>query len=90
MTACSIIFILGLVSDYYFGGNAGDSVIAAVIYAAIPNWQLFWLADALSSRKQIPLNYVLLAAVYAFPYLSMCCFLAISMFSRREIAENIG
>ena len=90
MTACSIIFILGLVSDYYFGGTAGDNVIFPIIYAAIPNWQLFWLADALSSRKQIPLNYVFFAAAYAFLYLSMCCFLAISMFSRREIAEDIG
>ena len=32
----------------------GGSRWASVLYTVIPNWQLFWLADALSLRSKIP------------------------------------
>src|SRR5450755_3906192 len=46
LAICSGIFLLGLMSDYFFGRRAvaGDWW-ASTLYSLIPNWQLFWLAD---------------------------------------------
>ena len=56
------MFLLGLMTDYLFKGAAdGGSWWAKVGYAVIPNWQQFWLADALEDKKSIPWTYVLKA-----------------------------
>ncbi len=85
---CSIVFLIGLVSDYYFGRHAGDSYVCAILYASIPNWQLFWLADALASKRSIPPAYVAYGAAYSAFYISFCSFLAMLLFSGREVAEG--
>ncbi len=85
MLACSALFLLGLVSDYYFAAKASGSVMYSILYAAVPNWQLFWLADALASRKAIPISYVLWAGVYLALYMGFCSFFASIMFSGREV-----
>ena len=46
-------------SDYLFGKRAeSGSWWAGVVYAVVPNWQLFWMADALEGKKSIPWAYV--------------------------------
>ena len=48
LAICSSLFLLGLVSDYFWGERAkAGSWWASMLYAVTPNWQLFWLADAL-------------------------------------------
>jgi len=52
LAICSAIFLLGIMSDYLFGRPAEKgSWWASVLYTVTPNWQLFWLADALETDK---------------------------------------
>jgi len=52
LAICSAFFLVGLMSDYLFGRPADKgSWWGTVLYTVIPNWQNFWLADALDSGK---------------------------------------
>ena len=58
---------------------------AQVLYAATPNWQLFWLADALEPEKSIPWTYVGKAFGYVVAYLGASLALALLLFEDREL-----
>ena len=86
LAICSGIFLLGLMSDYLFGRPAEEgSVIASVLYTVIPNWQLFWLADALEDYKAIPWSYVGKAFFYLIAYLGSLLAVALIAFEDREL-----
>src|SRR5437762_3435266 len=52
LAICSAVFLLGTMSDYLFGRPAAHgSWWASVLYTITPNWQLFWLADAIDAGK---------------------------------------
>ena len=86
LTVCSALFLLGLMSDYLFGRRAeAGSWWASVCYTVIPNWQLFWLADALEPGKEIPLAYVARAGLYVAAYLVAALALALVLFEDREL-----
>jgi len=68
LAGCGVLFMAGLVSDYLFGQHAATSAAAAFLHAALPNWQHFWVTDALSAGGHIPLPYVLRAAGYGVLY----------------------
>src|SRR5271167_3302248 len=70
LAICSAIFLLGLMSDYFFGRRAeAGSWWASTLYSVIPNWQLFWLADAIESGKNtFQWGYVVKALGYAVCY----------------------
>lgn len=63
----------------------GGSTWARVAYAVIPNWQLFWMADALTGTKTIPGAYVLRAFGYMLCYLVAALALALLLFQDREL-----
>ncbi len=85
LSICSGVFLLGLVSDHFFGRMAEEGVWwAAVLYAAIPNWQLFWMPGALEPGKSIPWSYVGLVALYALLHLGALLALAAALFQDRE------
>ncbi len=81
------IFMAGLISDYLFGGAEWPS-IKALLYALIPNWQFFWLADALTGNRRVPWSYVGWCAIYAATYMAICAICAIGMFSGKEAGES--
>ena len=86
LVICSGFFLLGLMSDYLFGRRAETgSVWASVLYTVLPNWQLFWLADALEEQKRIPMTYVWLALSYVVGYVGACLAVALSLFETREL-----
>jgi ABC-type transport system involved in multi-copper enzyme maturation permease subunit len=85
----SILFFLGLIADYFFGTSAGTFSFSGLLYAAIPNWQFFWMADALANKKSIPLDYIGWTAVYTMFYIVLCSIIAITLFSDKEVAENV-
>ena len=89
MLISSVLFFFGLVADYFFGNSAGTFSISALLYALIPNWQFFWMADALANKKSIPWNYIAWASLYVIFYISLCSVIAITLFSDKEIAENV-
>lgn len=86
LAICSALFLLGLVSDYFWGTRAkAGSWWASVLYAVTPNWQLFWMADALEQNNKIPLSYLGEALGYAAAYISAILALALTLFEDREL-----
>ena len=67
----------------------GGSYIASAIYAVVPNWQLFWMADALAANKSIPTSYVLYGAAYSVVMVAFLMVLAILLFGNREVGKQI-
>lgn len=87
LAICTGIFLLGLMSDYLFGRRAETgSWWASIVYAVVPNWQLFWLADALENGKVIPWTYVGRAFGYVVGYLGASLALALLLFEDRELS----
>lgn len=85
----TVLFALGLMSNYLFQpGESTFSVIKALFYALVPNWQMFWLADALATQKNIPLFYLGYAAVYTLLYIALCSMWAVLVFQDKEIAKD--
>jgi hypothetical protein len=83
---CSALFLLGLVSDYFFGTRAEHgSWWAKIVYTAAPNWQLFWLADALENKRNIPWRYVATSFGYVAAYLGVVLAAALLLFQDREL-----
>jgi len=88
LVICSGIFLLGLMSDYLLGRPAAEgSVVAKIFYNIVPNWQQFWLADALEKDKPgIPFQYVGLAFVYMVCYIGASLSAALWLFEDRELS----
>lgn len=86
LAVCTAFFLLGLVSDYFFGGPASQGVLwAKAAYAIVPNWQQFWAADAMGGDKVVPWSYVLQAAGYLLTYLMATLSVAFLLFEDREL-----
>lgn len=85
LSICGGIFFIGLLSDYYFGRHAETSQLAKALYYVFPNWQHFWVVDALGGDGSIPLEYVLLAGAYAAVYLAGILMFGLLAFQRMEV-----
>jgi ABC-type transport system involved in multi-copper enzyme maturation permease subunit len=87
LAICSAFFLIGLMSDYFFGRRAESGEWwASALYTAIPNWQLFWLADALSMGKStLHWAYVGKAFVYAVAYAGAALAVATALFEERDL-----
>ncbi len=59
---------------------------ASVLYTVFPNWQLFWLADALEGKNEIPWSYVGQAVGYVVGYLGATLVAALLLFEHRELS----
>jgi hypothetical protein len=88
LIVCGVIFVLGLVSDYLFGASAAQNPFAFLLYTLIPNWQLFWMADAMAAQKHIPWEYVLWAGGYIFFFVAIFYMLAAGLFRDREVGKQ--
>jgi ABC-type transport system involved in multi-copper enzyme maturation permease subunit len=87
LAVCSALFIAGLMGDYLFKAAAdAGSVWAKTAYAIIPNWQQFWLADALEDKKSIPWSYVAKASVYMFSCIAAALAAGVWLFEDRELS----
>jgi len=87
---CSfIIFILGLMSNYFLAEKTNESFIYSTLYSIIPNWQCFWLADAISNNLTIPFSLLLNNFIYMFLYVILACTWAIVLFQNKEIASDV-
>ena len=60
---------------------------ASVLYSVTPNWQLFWLADALDSGKStFHWGYVGKAFIYMLGYVGAILATGIALFEERELS----
>ena len=91
LSICTVIFFLGLISSYLFNHQFDSQFINFInrgLYAILPNWQFFWLADALASQQQIPASYVIWTLLYTLLYMLLCSLWAIVMFQNLELAKD--
>jgi ABC-type transport system involved in multi-copper enzyme maturation permease subunit len=88
LAICSALFLLGLMSDYFFGQRAAHGELwASTLYSVIPNWQLFWLADAIETGKNtFHWEYVGKALAYAFCYSGAALAAGAMLFEERELS----
>ena len=93
MCVCTAIFFMGLLSSYLFRKFADTESellrqLLTVLYSIFPNWQFFWLADALAMKKHIPLSYVGMAALYMVLFVAIASLWAVVLFREREAAGD--
>ena len=74
---------------YYNPIPTPGSWIATGLYAIIPNWQLFWMADALAQKTPIPAEYIFYGAAYAIVMIAFLMVLAVLLFGTREVGKQI-
>jgi ABC-type transport system involved in multi-copper enzyme maturation permease subunit len=92
LAICSAVFLVGLMSDYIYS-QAGGKIEghapwwASTLYTVLPNWQLFWLADAIESGKNtFQWAYVGKAFAYAVGYAGAALAVGAALFEERELS----
>jgi hypothetical protein len=91
LAVCSAFFLIGLMSDYLYsqaGGKIGGGGPwwASTLYTVLPNWQLFWLADALDMGKStFHWHYVAKAFGYTVGYAGAALAVGTALFEDREL-----
>jgi ABC-type transport system involved in multi-copper enzyme maturation permease subunit len=88
LAVCTAVFLVGLMSDYLFGLPAAKgSWWASTLYSLVPNWQLFWLADALETgRNTFQWAYVGKAFGYVVFYAGAALAVGVALFDERELS----
>jgi ABC-type transport system involved in multi-copper enzyme maturation permease subunit len=88
LAICTGVFLLGLMSDYVFGQRAAHGQWwASTLYTVIPNWQIFWLADAIETGKStFQWVYVGKALAYAVFYAVAALAAGAASFEERELS----
>lgn len=91
LCVCTVIFFLGLVSSYLFQRETNSetlNLIFSFFYAVLPNWQFFWLADAVAVNRPIPDSYIINSAIYVFLYVAVASMWAVALFQNKEAAGD--
>jgi hypothetical protein len=79
LTLCGLVLVLGLLWEYWFG-RAPGSGLALLVGGLLPNWQNFWVSDALVGGGHIPWSYVGRAATYAVTYVAGALLVGVASF----------
>ena len=86
LVLCAGVFMLGLLSDYYFGGaEAQETLLGRVAYRVTPNFQFFWLGDAITQQLQISAVHCRRVAMYAALYIAGILCFGSALFQTREV-----
>lgn len=91
LCVCTVVFFMGLVSSYLFQRQTDSeivNVIFSTMYAILPNWQFFWLADAIAVQRTIPYSYIIDAAIYVILYVVILSMWAVALFQNKEVAGD--
>jgi len=93
MCVCTAVFFMGLLSSYLFRKFADTDSgllkqLLTVLYSVFPNWQFFWLADALAMKKHIPAGYVGMSALYMALFIVIASLWAVVLFREKEVAGD--
>ncbi|MBU6410425.1 MAG: hypothetical protein KGR98_08550 [Verrucomicrobia bacterium] len=92
LAICSAFFLAGLMSDYIYS-TAGGSLEhagpwwASVLYTVLPNWQLFWVGDAIDTgQSTFQWGYVARALGYAVCYGGAALAIGTALLEERELS----
>lgn len=69
-------------------GHTLLAFLANLAHTIIPNWQLFWMADALVAERNIPAAYLAYGGVYVIFFVLIFTFVASLSFQNREIGTR--
>ena len=88
LAICSAFFLIGLMSDYFFGKRAEvGEWWASTLYTVVPNWQLFWFADVLDMDKStFQWGYIGKAFAYMVAYAGAVLAVGTALFEERELS----
>ncbi len=84
LMCCTSAFLIGLIHDWLFARHA-DALWAKIGGVLLPNFQVFWISDAIYEGTAPPAAYLLMGVIYATLYTAAILFLAIALFQRRQI-----
>jgi ABC-type transport system involved in multi-copper enzyme maturation permease subunit len=82
---CAVIYVAGLLSDYYLGRGGEHHWLLSALYAIVPNFQFFWIGDALTQDLGVPIGHVGRVAAYAVVYSLAVLSLGVALFQTREV-----
>ena len=82
------VYILGLMSHYLLQKHLSSSIIFKFLYAIIPNWQYFWMADSVTSGTVIPIIYILWSLVYTLLFILLCIIITTISFKNKELGRD--
>ena len=86
---CMILFLTGMVLHYFAAKAFGAGTTSALFCTSlVPNWQLFWMADALANRVRIPLSYFVMTLLSTVLYCSVWIGWAFFLFRDNELARD--
>jgi ABC-type transport system involved in multi-copper enzyme maturation permease subunit len=72
-------------NDYIFAEPVRTSILPLVAWGIAPNMQFFWLSDAVTQNRPVPLNHISRIAAYAGVQVLGFLSLAVILFQRREV-----
>lgn len=86
MVTCAIFFAAGTLSGYLFERlGTASRLLAMIPCLVLPNFQMFWMGDALTAGKEIPWHYMGSSWGYGALYTMALLFLGMCLFEAREI-----
>lgn len=85
LVVCIGVFLLGLVGEYFLSVTATGTRLLAPLAAVVPNFQVFWPADALTQGHPIPLSYLASVTLYAACLATAALSLAVLLFQTRDV-----
>ncbi|MGI9177934.1 MAG: ABC transporter permease [Pirellulales bacterium] len=93
LMACLAVFGTGLVSEYFLGSVVEQAVSRPAwvrvacwpLYAAVPNLQFFWPADALTQGHAITISYLGMVTLYAALVVTALLSVAVLLFQHRDV-----
>jgi hypothetical protein len=85
LAACGALLAAGLVAPYLFGQHSHSNAVADILYRIVPDWQHFWMPDALRAGGVIPWSYVAKAAACAGCYTVAVLGFGAWLFRRSEV-----
>ena len=62
--------------------------VSGILHGLLPNWQLFWMADALVAKKAIPIGYLAFGLFYMLCFVAVFTSLAIALLTNREVGDQ--
>jgi ABC-type transport system involved in multi-copper enzyme maturation permease subunit len=88
LTICSAFFLLGLMSEYLLAKPVEEGKWWAwLVFPVLPNWQVFWIADALEQGRAVPwLRYLGGSFGYMVCYVGAALAVALCLFEDRELS----
>ncbi|MHC4871823.1 MAG: ABC transporter permease subunit [Planctomycetota bacterium] len=87
LVICFSSFLIGLTSQYIAARVSGSFVFIKYLLKVIPDFQIFWVTEAMTEGKSIPASYVGCCGIYTFFYIGAVLLMGILLFSRREVTD---